>query len=121
LYEQALVGAHPAGLRLRLLDDHATGQALSQLRERFSRLHASGYVVRGPIGAELRSQVSVQGPTAVIDVCVDASKVRRYDAKTHEPIDRSGRPLELQRVTLRKVGGIWKMAMIAVLGRCKRR
>lgn len=119
LHDQTLVGAHPADLRP--LADHATGQVLAQLQARFTRLHTSGYVALGSIGAKLRSQINLQEPNAIIDVCVDATKFRRYDAKTHKPVDRSGRPPELQRVTLRKVSGTWRVATIAVLERCKRR
>jgi hypothetical protein len=93
LHDQNRVGAHPADLAP--LADHATGQVLSQLQARFSRLHASGYVELGAISATPRPQINVQEPNAVIDVCVDATKFRRYDAKTHKPIARSGRRPEL--------------------------
>jgi hypothetical protein len=119
LHDQTVVGAHPADLRP--LAEHAADQVLTQLQERFSRLHASGYVALGAISAKLRSQINLQEPNAVIDVCVDATKFRRYDAKTHKRIDRSGRPPQLQRVTLRKASGTWKVATIAVVGPCKRR
>jgi hypothetical protein len=100
------------------LDDHATDRALANVRRDYQRLQANGEVVRGTVRLH-PSVVSVQGTTAVVHDCNDATDFLRYDAKTGAPKEQRKTDIAEAEVTLRLVNGSWLVSQTVVKQACK--
>ena len=100
------------------LDDHAIDRALANVRRDYQRLQANGEVVRGTVRLH-PSVVSVQGTTAVVRDCNDATDFLRYDAKTGVPKEQRKTDIAEAEVTLRLVNGTWLVSETVVKQPCK--
>jgi hypothetical protein len=100
------------------LDDHATGETLRTVRDNYRRLHADGEVVRGTVRLHPRV-TSVQGSTAIVHDCNDATDFLRYDAKTGAPKEQRTTDIVDATVTLRLINGAWLVSSIVLGEPCR--
>ena len=100
------------------LDDHATGETLQTVRDNYRQLHADGEVVRGVVRLHPRV-TSVQGSTAIVDDCNDATDFLRYDAKTAAPKEQRKTDIVEAKVTLRLINGAWLVSSIVLGEPCR--
>ena len=100
-----------------LLAQHATGQELSDLRVRLTRLRTDGIVIRGTIDLDPRVE-SMTNDAATVRDCHDASHFLKYDAKTGELRDTVDPNRVLWSVAMVQESGVWKVATVTEQGRC---
>ncbi len=120
MWEDYAVASETADWQSPLLDDHATGEALSVMSRGLYASHYNGEVAKGrPV---LNPEVSSASPpadptTVVISDCGDSSNWLTYDEATGEVIDDEpvGRRSITATVEL-QADGTWKVTGFAVRG-----
>jgi hypothetical protein len=99
------------------LADHATGQALQEVRDHYRALRAAGMVDLGTV--ELHPKVvDVGARTATVNDCVDVSRFLRHDAKTLEPRETPDLRPDAGVATLTLIDGAWKVTRTVRRGKC---
>jgi hypothetical protein len=100
------------------LADHATGETLQTVRDNLRKIRSDGEVVRGTIRLHPRV-TSVQGATAILSDCNDATDLLRYDARTGAPKEQRKTDIVQATVTLRLVNGAWLVSSIVLGEPCR--
>jgi hypothetical protein len=100
------------------LDDHATGETLQTVRDNLRKIQSDGEVVRGTVRLHPRV-TSVQGATAILSDCNDATDLLRYDAKTGAPKEQRKTDIVQAEVTLQFVNGAWLVSSVVLGEPCR--
>jgi hypothetical protein len=96
---------------------HTTGQALQRLRTHFRNLKTFGLITSGTV--ELNPKVvALRGRTAVVEDCVDVSRLLLHDAKTRQPREKPDPRPDAGVATLTLTADGWKVSKTVGRGKC---
>lgn len=99
------------------LDDHATGKAVTTVRDNYRRLRTQGLVDLGTVTLHPRV-TAVRSDTATIDDCADVTHFLRHDAKTGQAAEPEVRDVRHILVTLELVSDRWLVSDNEPKGQC---
>jgi hypothetical protein len=99
------------------LDDHATGKAVTTVRDNYRQLRAQGLVDLGMVALHPRV-TAIHGDTATIDDCTDVTHFLRHDAATGKAAEPEVRDVRHILVALELVSGRWLVSDNEPKGQC---
>ena len=111
-WADVVAASHTADFRSPRLDDHASGQPVTAIRDHLRQLQQAGLVDRGDIGLAPRV-VSANSTTARIRDCQDLTGFLKYDAKTGGLRDQPSGNRYLAEATVTRIGSEWKVTQVA--------
>lgn len=116
-WDAVVVAGRTADWQSPRLAEHASGQALQEVRDHYRALRAAGLVDLGTV--ELHPKVVDLGArTATVNDCVDVSRFLRHDAKTLEPRETPDLRPDAGVATLTLIDGVWKVTRTVRRGKC---